>query len=147
MSTGGPRDSFVRWQAITIGQLTYAINLILTFSVATLGFQASLLLSEKFNPVSWQKGIFIFSLFLLCISVAFGLWGVINRLRDFRATAQVAMKRVQHCSIEEVEMNRAISKQMGACTWNLFRLQLVTFFLGFFCVVGSIFSYASNKLF
>ena len=58
MPTGEPRGSFVRWQSTTIAQLTYAINLVLAFSIAALGFQVSLLLRNTFTPVSWQKCAF-----------------------------------------------------------------------------------------
>ncbi|MHB0974894.1 MAG: hypothetical protein ACYC0P_11685, partial [Thiobacillus sp.] len=72
MTDEDPQGSFVRWQAITIGQLTYAINLVLGFSVATLGFQVILLLSEDFKPIAWEKYTFGLSLLLLMASVAFG---------------------------------------------------------------------------
>ena len=44
-------EKFVRWQGITIKQLTYAINLILGLSTASLGFAISLLLNDKFNQI------------------------------------------------------------------------------------------------
>src|SRR5437879_3380280 len=93
MAKEEPKGSFVRWQSITINQLTYAVNLILTFSVATLGFQATLLLGDQFKPVSWQKCIFSLSLVLLLSSIGLGIWCVINRLRDFRATMKTARLR------------------------------------------------------
>ncbi len=46
-------EKFIRWQGITIAQLSYSINLILTFSVAAIGFGVSLLLNDDFKPVSW----------------------------------------------------------------------------------------------
>ena len=86
MTNNDPKGSFIRWQSITIAQLTYAVNLILGFSVAALAFQVATLLNENFKPVSWQKYTFLLSLVILLASVGFGLWCVINRLRDFRAT-------------------------------------------------------------
>ena len=40
------KGSSIRWQAVVIGQMTDAVNLILTFTVATLGFQVSLMLGR-----------------------------------------------------------------------------------------------------
>jgi hypothetical protein len=42
------KGSFIRWQSTTIEQFTYAVNLILSFAVATLGFQITILLDAKF---------------------------------------------------------------------------------------------------
>jgi hypothetical protein len=55
MTEQNPKVSFIRRQSITIGQLTYAINLFLTFSVATFGFQITLFFNDKFNPTSWPS--------------------------------------------------------------------------------------------
>lgn len=60
MATDSPKGSFIRWQSISIAQLAYAVNLFLGLSVAALAFQVSILLSEKFNPVSWQNAHFHF---------------------------------------------------------------------------------------
>src|SRR5690606_2534499 len=90
MATDSPKGSFVRWQSTTIAQLTYAVNLVLGFSVAALAFQITTLLNKEFNPVSWQKCAFSISLLALMASVGLGIWCVVNRLRDFRVTAKVA---------------------------------------------------------
>ena len=93
----------MRWQSTTIAQLTYAINLTLTFSVAALGFQVSLLLGKEFTPVSWQKCAFSLSLLLLLASTGFGIGCVINRLRDFRATTHAARLREDEKPDEEIQ--------------------------------------------
>jgi len=41
-----PIGSFVRWQAITIAQLTFAINIVLGFTGASLAFGVPLLYSR-----------------------------------------------------------------------------------------------------
>lgn len=141
-----PKGSFIRWQAITIGQLTYAINLILAFSVATLGFQVTLLLNEKFTPLSWQKCVFSLSLVLLSISVALGIWVVINRLRDFRVTTKAARKKEGGAREEEIEPYRVIYRKLGEKTWCLFWWQVSTFGFGALCMVLSVLASASHKL-
>jgi len=54
--------SSIRWQTITIQQLSYVVNLILALSVSTLGFSTSLLMDVKFIPTGWLKLLFISSL-------------------------------------------------------------------------------------
>lgn len=146
MTKDDPKGSFVRWQSITIGQLTYAINLILSFSVAILGFQVTLLLNEKFNPASWQKCAFSFSLFLLVGSIIFGVLVVINRLRDFRATTKAAQKREEGAHEEDIEQYRILYRKLGKNTWCLFWWQVGTFSVGVLFTVFSVWASASPKL-
>jgi len=138
MLKDNPKGSFIRWQSITIGQLTYAINLILAFSVATLGFQITLLLNKEFTPFSWQKCVFFLSLILLSISVVLGIWVVINRLRDFRVTTKAAQKREEGARKEEIEPYRVIYRKLGEKTWYLFWWQVGTFGFGVLCTVLSV---------
>ena len=146
MSKNDPKGSFVRWQSITIGQLTYAINLILGFSVATLGFQVTLLLSKKFAPVAWQKCAFGLSLVLLSASVALGVWVVINRLRAFRATTKAARKRDEGANEDAIEPYRILYRKLDARTWYLFWWQIGTFGFGMFFTVFSVFASVSHKI-
>lgn len=44
--------SFVRWQAITLTQFGYAVNLILTFAAASLGFALTLVKNQHFAPAT-----------------------------------------------------------------------------------------------
>ena len=135
MSMDDPKGSFIRWQSIAITQLTYAINLILTFSVAALAFQITLLLNEKFNPVSWQKYGFFLSVFLLLVSGGLGMWCVINRLRAFRATAKVARMRDNGKPGEQIQPYRAFYKKLDERTWSLFWWQIGTFGTGVLLLV------------
>ena len=125
-----PKGSFVRWQAITIAQLTYSVNLILGFSVAVLGFQMSLLLNEKFHPFRWHKCAFDISIFTLLLSIGFGIWCVINRLRDFRATTKAARLREEAKPDEEIQQYRDLYNKLGKMTWLLFWWQIGTFGVG-----------------
>jgi hypothetical protein len=141
------RDSFIRWQSTTIEQLTYAVNLILSFSVATLGFQVTILLDEKFKPSHWQKPVFSVSLVILLISVGLGIWCVINRLRDFRATTRVARMREGGKSDAEMAADRALSDSLGKITWKLFWWQIGTFGVGVLFLVAGIAGSVSEKLY
>lgn len=141
-----PRGSFIRWQSITIAQLTYAVNLILGFSVATLAFQVTLLLNKEFIPVSWQKCSFSISIMLLLASVALGVWCVINRLRDFRLTTKVARQREKGATEEELVPLRSIYRAIGRKTWGIFRWQVGTFSLGILLTVISVSGSVASKL-
>lgn len=141
------KDSFIRWQSITIAQLTYAVNLFLGFAVAALAFQISVLLNEKFNPISWRKGAFSVSLVTLSASVGIGIWCVINRLLDFRTTARVAKMREEGKSYEDIESYRVIYKKLGKRTWVLLWWQISTFGVGVLLLVLGIAGSVSMKLF
>ncbi|MEA3274744.1 MAG: hypothetical protein U9Q81_05510 [Pseudomonadota bacterium] len=146
MEDDKPKGSFVRWQSIMIAQLTYAINLILGFSVATLAFQVTLLLNSDFTPQSWQKCTFSISLLLLMASVALGLWCVINRLRDFRATTEVARKRESGASDAALEPLRNKYRNLGKMTVGIFWWQVGTFGLGILLTVVSVGGSVASKL-
>jgi hypothetical protein len=140
------KESFIRWQTITISQLTYAVNLILGLSVATLAFQITLLLNKDFCPVSWQKITFPIALILLLLSVALGLWCVINRLRDFRATTKVARKRENGATDEELKLLRKVYDKLGKNTWLIFWWQISTFGVGVLLTIISVGFSLSSKL-
>jgi hypothetical protein len=147
MADEGPKGSFIRWQAITIGQLTYAINLVLGFSVATLGFQVTLLLGEKFTPTGGQKCAFGLSLLLLVASVAFGIAVVINRLRAFRATMRAARAREKNETEATIEGHCLLYRKLDGRTWWLFWWQIGTFAGGVVLTMLSLLAFASQKLF
>jgi len=139
------KEHFVRWQSITIVQLTYAVNLVLGLSFAILAFLVNTLLNEKINPASCgQKFIFLLSLLALVTSAGVGIWCVINRLRDFRATKNVVRMQIE--SDKEIESCRALTKKLGKKTWLLFWWQIGTFSAGALFTVLSILASVSYKL-
>lgn len=146
MSHYEPKGSFIRWQSTTIAQLTYAVNLILSFSVATLGFQVAILQNDNFVPVSLQKCAFSLSLLLVILSVVFGILCVINRLYDFRISAKVARMREDGKSDEEMQSRRMLCKNLGKKTWALFCLQIGTFSVGIIFLIITIIANFGGKL-
>ncbi len=146
MSNPMPKGSFVRWQAVTIGQLTFAVNLILGFAVATLGFQVTLLMNDKFIPEAWQKCVFSASLLLLSFSVLLGIAVVVNRLRDFRQTMEVARLRESDSTESEIVTFRMRSCKLGAATWTIFWWQLGTFGMGITLTMLAVLAAVGKKL-
>lgn len=141
-----PKGSFIRWQSITIAQLTYSVNLVLGLAVAALGFQVALLLNEKFLPVGWQKCAFVASMITLILSVGFGIWCVINRLRDFRATTRAARLREDRKPDDDIQPYRDLYKKLGESTWGLFWWQIGTFGVGIVFTALAVWASLSQKL-
>jgi hypothetical protein len=140
-----PNESFVRWQGIAITQLGYAVNLILGFATASLGFALTLLKDKDFNPQQCERIFFDSALALLSLSIGFGIWCVINRLRDFRKTKDIANEREELSEIE-LEQRRDEVKKLGTFTWRLFWSQLASFGIGLFALVLVFFSIYRAKL-
>lgn len=132
------RESSIRWQGRTIEQFGYALNLILGLSVAALGFELSLLLGDEFERVRWQNCLLVISLLSLLLSVAVGLWCVVNRLRDFRATAETARNREDMASALELQPLRTLTRTLGDRTWLLFWWQIAAFGIGILLLVFAI---------
>lgn len=141
------KDRFVRWQANTIGQLSYTINLVLGLSIAALGFGISLLLDGRFNPVLWEKYFFTQSLILLIVSSGLGIWCTINRLRDFKITTKIVKKESEENSKEEVESLRKLSDCLGKKTWRIFWWQIGIFSAGTSFMIIAVALSARSKLF
>lgn len=131
-------ERFVRWQSITITQLGYAVNLVLTFSTASLGFALTLVMRGDFIA-SFGSGCLAF---LSCLSFIFslglGLWCVVNRLCDFRKTMRIARCRQKarftfpgrlESKIKSLERE---TRKLGKCTWRLFCFQIGAFVAGIF---------------
>jgi hypothetical protein len=132
------RESSIRWQGRTIEQFGYAINLILGLAIAAIGFELSLVLSEKFSGSGWQNCVFGSSILALALSAGVGLLGVVNRLRDFRATTATARKREDGASDLELQSLRILTKQLGERTWLLFWWQVSAFGVGVLLLVVAV---------
>jgi len=134
------RDRFVRWQGITITQFGYAINLILTFATAALGFSIALVRDKEFRellPQHCGKWLLIGVLISFAASIVAGLLCVLNRLRDFRTTAQIARRRQKletgtDSAQTDAELDKASEEagELGEQTWKFFWTQVVTFGIG-----------------
>lgn len=138
--------SSTRWQAFTIQQFTNAVNLILGLSLAVLGFQVNLLSNDKFAPLGCEKSVFTLSACLMFLSAGAGTLCTINRLLDFRGTANTARARGSG-DHELASQLREQGRELGKLTWRLFWFQAWLFFVGVLLVVLDIASIFYNKLF
>lgn len=132
------RESSIRWQGRTIEQFGYTINLILGLSVAAIGFELSLVLNEKFSGSGWQNCLFGISIFALVLSTGVGLLGVVNRLRNFRATTETARKREDGASNLILQPLRTLTKNLGELTWLLFWWQISAFGIGILLLIVAV---------
>jgi hypothetical protein len=140
------RGSFIRWQAITLKQLTYAVNLILTLSVATLGFAFSLLRDKDFRLEHSNRCLFDIASLLILISITIGIWCVVNRLRDFRITTKVSKMR-RDKDEAEIAPYVALYETLGRRTWCLFLTQITLFAISIVLYTVCVVLVFHNKLF
>jgi len=165
-SDAGPEDSeessFVRWQGKTLTQLGYAVNLILAFATASLGFSLSVIKHESYTPGIWAKAFMAFSLLMILSSILFGIWCVINRLRSFRHTKNAARTREERDKMKEkspssgtalanlqkqLEAERACYTSLDKGSWVLFWFEVTTFGLGILFLIASFVAVYRGKLF
>jgi hypothetical protein len=112
------KDTYHRWQAALREQLSYAVNLFLTFATAFLGYSLVLLRDDKFVPVGWARRLFWIGAIVLSVSVFTGLGCVVTRLNDFRGAARNAGQKDLYFPI------------LGKTTWFLFYVQFGSFAVG-----------------
>ena len=120
-------DAFVHWQKVTRGHFTATCNLVLGLATGLLAF-----FSERFfagpRPTGWPLFLGAISMVALTVSVALALWCNVNRLRDFRATAQIARRRLKNEPISPEA--RSETEALGRLSWILFWWQLLLFGIG-----------------
>jgi len=148
--------SFVRWQAIRITQMGYAVNLILTFAAASLGFVLTLVKDQELRAHPWGACLLVFGGLSFMISITAGIWCVLNRLEDFRESAQIAREREKFewqgygkpWINDQLRCQRCKNRKRGECSKTLFNWQVVIFGLGvLFLTMAVVVVYHQNLLF
>lgn len=143
MNTDG---SFIRWQDISIRQLGFTTNLVLTIDIAIVGFVMSKIIDPLFILPCNGKALFTIGLFILSLCFIAGIVINITRLYDYRLTAKTARKRTTDPNAQLDEL-RQTTKNLGTATWILLLIQLSLFGLGLVTVFLSFLIIYSNKLF
>jgi hypothetical protein len=119
-------ERFAKWQGVTREQLGANSNVVLVLATGLLGFVTVAVLERKLAAYSFDFGIS--AAVLLAVSVGLALWCAMNRLADFRLTAQIAHPK--NSGTEALEAMRDTSKCLGERTWLIFRGQIWSFGLG-----------------
>ncbi|MGH9957045.1 MAG: hypothetical protein ACREBC_07940 [Pyrinomonadaceae bacterium] len=124
-------ESFIRWQAATQQHFTSTANLLLGLATGLLAFESTLLLDARFlsHAAFWFA---VAAVVFLFTSVGVALWCAINRLRDFRLSAQIARRRQE--DEPSLQKSREEAKSLGNFTWGLFWFQVGMFGVGAGCV-------------
>jgi hypothetical protein len=118
---------FVRWQAIYREHFSYAVNLFLTYSVAAFGYGLNLIRDNSFAPlVGLSRCLFWLSLCLLWVSIVLGIWCVLNRLADFRGTAQRALGSGSAPEKDNLDKIGTLSRWVFYCQSASFGLGVTT---------------------
>ena len=137
------KNRFIKWQQLTISQLSFTNNLFLGYNLGFLSFfvsQTGVLFCGNY----WLFTLQIFSVLSLIISFITGIMTVLNRLRDFRLTKTLVKNRrlkfedehniVKHTDIESVKvsiiLDKYLSDKLGKRTWSLLNWQIWTFVVG-----------------
>ena len=137
---------FIRWQQTTRKQLSYSINLILSFSIMVLGFGLTLLTKSHIEFSILSKVFFILSLIFVLISLSSGVFAVISRLLDFRTTTKIARKKEKNDS-SRIDELRKKARELGSYTWILFWVQIGSFLLATLFMTISIMYLYKEELF
>jgi len=146
MARVDPPESFIRWQAVLREQLTFASNLLLTFSVATLGYCLSLLQKDSELSVSAQRLEFLAAI-SQASSLVLGTILVVNRLRDFRLATKIARRREEGATDAQLAEDRTKAKKLGGRTWCLLWLQAGTFAIGAVLVAAGVLMTVAARVF
>ena len=118
------QDRLVRWQALTMAQLSTALSLLSGLSVAGLAFLFSLLQEKDFSPVGLYATLFLIALAAFLVAAATGIAAVITRLIDFRLTAS----KVRSGVVEEpLTVFGTDASGYGKATWRLFWALVISF--------------------
>ena len=137
------KNRFIRWQQLTIDQLSFTNNLFIGINLGFLSFfvsQTGILFCGHY----WLFTLQIFSLLSLMISFIAGIMTVLNRLRDFRLTQTLVKNKkfkfendhniVKHSDIESINLiivlDKLLSDELGQRTWSLLKWQIWTFVIG-----------------
>lgn len=136
--------SFIRWQNISLKQLSYSNNLFIGLAIALISYIFNII-SNVIELTNCQKIFFWLSLISLIVSTSAGICLSIKRLKNFKITAQIARNKEKK-DIKNLENLRKISKRLGELTWYYFYLQVGAFIVGFILTTIFIILIYSNKI-
>lgn len=101
--------SYENWQKTRIQHQGAVINLVLTLTIAAMGFGADLLFKKEGETILLGTGARWFvlgSLAVFVVSVVCGLWVNLSRLWDFRWTARAARLTTIRLAYEPISLKR-----------------------------------------
>ena len=127
--TADRHSRVVRWQGHSVAQLGFVNNTVLALTTASIGFAVSR------ESSGWQWWLLVLGIVYLVVSAGLALWCAVNRLQDFRESAQLARGKMG--IVEQSERQRK-NRKRSKRTWTLLYWQLGTFAVGALLVVGAV---------
>ena len=120
------RERYIRWQGYRISQLSFSINLFLTFAIASLAYVINLKLNKSFALLDALNTI----IFWWSACASLGVIATISRLLDFRHTA----KKIKDGGAS----NTLMARWSGRVTWGAFWAQIITYCIGAYYFIVSV---------
>ncbi|WP_316348095.1 hypothetical protein [Desulfuromonas acetoxidans] len=114
------KERYIRWQNYRINQLSFSINLFLSFAVASLAYVINLKLTN--TTIVASPAELDITIYWWAASVVLGTLSTLSRLLDFRYTA----RKIKNSS----ECDKYIAKMFGKITWATFWVQTITYVIG-----------------
>ena len=125
----------VRWQGRSNAQLGFVNNTVLALTTVSIGFAV-----RSRELCGWRWWVLLLGIMCLVVSAGLALRCAVNRLKDFRESAQLARGRMG--IVEGVERRRK-NRKRGDRTWTLLYWQLRTFAVGALLIVVALIPWPS----
>jgi hypothetical protein len=123
-------DRYNRWQGLAIAQLSVAIALLSSLSVAGLGVGLVLVRDKEFMQGLQLKCAFAGSMALLFLAAFCSCSSVITRTLDFRLTARKVRKARKPAYSRSLTICGLGPEAFGRLSWGLFWLSCLSFTIG-----------------
>ena len=149
MASASKNDALQRWSKIRIDQLGFVNNLLIGLASGMLTLEAGAAFDKLATLAPAVQHMVWRSLLFLLASILIGIITALNRLYDFRKTAQTVRLRIRrarnrrNARIPEPErLNidrlfrdaitslRTLTRLLGSLTWGLLCLQILLFLVG-----------------
>ncbi len=140
-------DTLVRWEQTRREALGTAITLLFGLSSGALAFCGAVLAGEHGQFGGLGTKLFIAAVVTFIICLVASVFVTITRLESFRTTVDVVRKRDSEKGTDELERLRCRTRCLDSCTWFLFYVQLITFFLGAGLLILSLWFLFQQRLF
>ena len=137
-------DAKVRWQETRVNQFSYVNYLILTLSLATLGFAVSLVTENYLFRTAMSTLFFwlhLFSVFCVLVSIGSGIFCAYTRLKDFRKTAKITRLKYERGNLTatpKIKKLRCKTKKLGKRSWCFLQCQIWLFGIGLVALISAI---------
>lgn len=130
-------ERFSRWQMKTLEERGKVISLLLSLSLATIGFIVNLIIKQEIHFTHCcSKTFIVIGIFLLLLCVVALLLLSINRLKDFRETTEIIKARKNSTPEAGIKKLKDENDKTGKLTLSWFNKTVYLFLLGELLIIG-----------